>query len=110
VARWQAAVVGYLAIQALIVLARPGISVFQMTLVPAQWRPTISASCSMAMTLGMATLAFGGGQILTTLNYRTLFLTGAGLVFAGVLFFWGYFRVPRGELARGQSVRPEAVT
>jgi predicted MFS family arabinose efflux permease len=58
----------------------------------------------MAAGLGRAVLAFGGGQIIITLGYRSLFLTGAGLFFAAVLFFWGYF----GRRAREQPVRPEA--
>ena len=60
----------------------------------------MSGSATLARGLGWSSIALSGGCIITNLGYRSFFLTGAGLVAAGSLLFWAYFRVPRGELAQ----------
>jgi predicted MFS family arabinose efflux permease len=44
-------------------------------------------------------MVYGGGYIIGTAGYRSLFLIAAALTVCGTLLFWAYFCVPRGELA-----------
>jgi hypothetical protein len=76
VPRWTAAGLGFVSSTALFSLTTGPIRVFSQELVAPRWRATI--------------VAFG---------YNTLFLVGAGLMAAGGLLFWSWFRVPRGEMA-----------
>ena len=48
-------------------------------------------------------MALGGGYVIPALGYRSLCLMGAGLMAIGTVVFWAYFRVPRGEYARGSG-------
>ncbi|NPV07367.1 MAG: MFS transporter [Anaerolineae bacterium] len=106
--RREAAALGYLGVTVFFALASPSITVFSQSLVPTRWRPTMEGSVMMAVNLGRASMAFGGGYIIASSGYRTLFLTGATLMVAGALLFWGYFRHPRGELARTAAPAPVA--
>ena len=62
-----------------------------------------------AMGLGVAVLTIGGGYIITSWDYLSLFLTAAALTAAAAVVFWIYFRGPRGELARGASREEESL-
>jgi hypothetical protein len=57
----------------------------------------------MAWGLGSSIVSFGGGYIIASSGYRSLFLIGAGLTMAGAVIFRAYSRVPRGELAQGSA-------
>ncbi|MGI6208552.1 MAG: MFS transporter [Anaerolineae bacterium] len=104
VPRWEAAALGYLGVTMFFAVASPTITVFSQSLVPARWRPTMEGAVMMAVNLGRASMAFSGGYIIAASGYRTLFLAGAGLLAAGALLFWGYFRRPRGELATASQL------
>jgi MFS family permease len=97
---WSAVGFSYMLLMALASIARVVITVFHQELVAPSWRGTISGATTMAAALSWAVMAFGGGYLITTLSYSSVFLTGAGLTVAGTLLFWAYFRVPRGEFAR----------
>jgi len=92
VPRWQAAALSYTAIVALLAAAGPAGTVYQQSLVPPRWRPAMAGAVSMAFTGGWAIISFGGGFLVSGSGYRSLFLTGAGLVLAGALIFWAYTR------------------
>ncbi len=96
---WPAAALGFVGITVFFALASPAISAFGQSLVSPHWRPTVEGAIMMAVNLGRASMAFGGGYIIAASGYRALFLAGAGLMAAGAVLFWAYFRVPRGALA-----------
>jgi len=96
VARSGVAAFAYLATQALVALARPGINILQMEVIPAPWRPTMSAVVTIALTLGSATMAFLGGRLIVSSGYRALFIVGCVLVLLGAGLFALFF-------ARGRS-------
>jgi predicted MFS family arabinose efflux permease len=97
---WGAAGIGHASVMALALVSNPALTVFHQEIVAPGWRAAIAGAIAMAMGLGWSATALGGGHLITALGYRCLFLMGAGLTVAGVLLFWAYFRVPRGELAR----------
>jgi MFS family permease len=104
---WSAVGFSYMFLMALASIARAVITIYHQELVTPSWRGAISGATTMTAALSWAGMAFGGGYMIAALGYGTLFLTGAGLTIAGILLFWFYFRVPRGEFAR-RSVRGSA--
>jgi MFS family permease len=73
---------------------------FQQELVAPRWRVTINSVLTATFGVSTAIIAMGGGQLITALGYRPLFLTAAGLTGLGTLLFWAFFRKPRGEYTR----------
>jgi hypothetical protein len=43
-------------------------------------------------------MMLAGGYMVAGLGYRSFFLIPVGIISAGAVLFWGYFRVSRGEL------------
>jgi hypothetical protein len=68
----------------------------------------MSGAVMMGSGLGIAVMTLIGGYAVALVGYRVLFLVGAGLVAAGAVIFWAYFRVPRGELAHRPVRMPTA--
>jgi MFS family permease len=101
--RWGAAGLGFMGMTALFWMADPTFMVYHQEIVAPGWRATASGAVMMAVGLSYSAMALAGGYLIGALGYRSLFLTGAGLTAAGALLFWAYFRVPRGELARGPA-------
>ena len=99
---WVAAGVGTMGVSALFWMTGAPIQVHSQEIVSPGWRATMSGALTMGTALGAAAMAMGGGHVIPTLGYRSLYLIGAGLIAAGALVFWAYFRVPRGELATVQ--------
>jgi MFS family permease len=97
---WGAAGLGYIGLIALASITRPAVAVYQMEIISPDWRAAMSAATTMALGLSWGLVALGGGYMIARLGYRSFFLMGAGLSAAGALFFWGYFRTPRGEFAK----------
>ncbi|MSP12561.1 MAG: MFS transporter, partial [Chloroflexi bacterium] len=100
ISHWAAAGVAYLCLIPLNSLTFAAISIYQLELVPAGRWATMSSFSAMAGGLSIAVFSLGGGYIIRLLNYQSLFLLSAAITTAGILLFWWYFRVPRGELAR----------
>ena len=69
-------------------------------LVPERWRGTMSSALTMAYGISIAGVSLGGGWMIDALGYRTLFLSSAVITATGVLYFQGYFRIPRGEYSK----------
>ena len=97
---WGGAGVGFIGAIALVSIVNAAFSVYGQEIVSPSWRAVISGAIWMGMGLGGSAISIGGGQIITALGYRSLFLTAASLSAVGGLLFLVYFRVPRGELAR----------
>lgn len=100
VPRWEAVGLGLAGVIVLASITVPAFTIFHQEIMPLRWRTTMSGSATLARGLGWSSIALSGGYIITHLGYRSFFLTGAGLVAAGSLLFWAYFRVPRGESAQ----------
>ena len=60
----------------------------------------MSSALTMAYGISIAGVSLGGGWMIDALGYRALFLSSAVITAAGVLYFQGYFRIPRGEYAK----------
>lgn len=90
-AHWAAVGLGYMMMMAVMALTAPAISVFSQESVLPRWRTTISSAMAMTMGIGIATIAYGGGSIITLLGYRMLFAAGAVFALSAVAVFWSYF-------------------
>jgi predicted MFS family arabinose efflux permease len=84
---WTAAGLGYLVVMSLSAITLPVINVYQMELVEARWRTTMSGITSMANGLSWAAITFAGGSVIAALGYRALFLVGVGVTVVGAAFF-----------------------
>ena len=100
VPHWSAAGVGFIGFTAFFAITSPVCSVYNQELVPPAWRPTMAGIVNTAIGLGTAAMSLGGGYAIAALGYRTLFLSSVALSACSALFFWLFFGVPRGELAR----------
>lgn len=96
---WAAAGLGFIGVSVLFSMTTAPVRVYGQELVSPNWRSAMSGAIMMGAGLSLSGMALGGGYVIPALGYRGLFLTGFGLTVAGILLFWIYFRVPRGELA-----------
>ena len=101
---WVAATLGRFGAYAFSGISDPALGVYQMELVPEDWRPTMSGAGGMLLGVSWAAVSLGGGFIIAKWGYPSLFLTAAALTTLGTLLFWAFFRRPRGEYARGAVV------
>jgi len=98
--RWPVAGLAYIASSAMFSVTVGPLRVFSQELVAPRWQATIASAFMMGAGLAFAMVSLAGGYVIVEAGYRTLFLIATGLITAAVLFFWFYFRVPRGEMAR----------
>jgi predicted MFS family arabinose efflux permease len=97
---WVGVGLGFIAMLSLISLTVPVFNLFSQESVAPRWRNLVSGTMFMAMGGSVAAMAFGGGYLIVTVGYRTLFLIAAGLTLLGALLFFAYFPRAHGELAR----------
>jgi len=100
---WSAAGLGFAGVISASSMAFPAIVVYAMMIVPAAWRPTMSAAIELAAGVSFLLASLGGGYLIAYLGYPSLFLTSAILAAAGAVAFWVCFRRPRGELAHASA-------
>ncbi len=74
------------------------IRVFSQELVRPHWRAAMAAAFMGGSGLTYAAVAYTGGHMIAEWGYQALFLLGVLLVAAGAVYYWAYFRVPRGEM------------
>ena len=91
VAHWLAVGVGFVIMMALVSLSVPVYNLFSQEVVAPVWRTTIASVMAMALGVGIASVAFGGGYIILALGYRALFVGGALLAGLAALLFWAFF-------------------
>jgi predicted MFS family arabinose efflux permease len=92
---WGGAGLGFMGVSALFAITTLAFSICSQELVPPEWRATMSGAMAMAMGLSRSAMAFGGGYLITSFGFSSLFLMGAGLTVAGAGLFWGYTWLPR---------------
>lgn len=69
----------------LVGLWRPVFLNLQMEFAAPQWRALLSGITSMGMSLGFASMSYGGGQIVAWAGYRWLYVAGAATAAMGIL-------------------------
>ena len=106
--QWWAAGAGFVGAIAMFSVSTGPIRVYSQDLVTRRWWGVMSGAVMMGSGLGIAVMTLIGGYAVAALGYQVLFLAGAGLVMAGAVIFWAYFRVPRGELAHKPQRHPTA--
>jgi MFS family permease len=99
VPHWALAGLGFVSSTALFSVTVGPIRVFSQELVAPRWRASMASAFMMGAGIAFAVVSLLGGFAITAFGYQTLFLIAAGLMAAAGLFFWWYFRLPRGELA-----------
>jgi len=92
---WGVAGLGFVGVSALFAITTLAFSIYTQELVSPEWRATMSGAMAMAMGLSRSTMAFGGGHLITTFGFSSLFLVGASLTVAGTILFWSYAWLPR---------------
>jgi MFS family permease len=103
VPHWAPAALGFAGVFAVAAIVNTALAVYSQSVVSAGWRSVISGALSTASGLGIAVSSVGGGIMIGTLGYRPFFGVSAALTLMGVLIFWSYFRVPRGEFAHEEA-------
>lgn len=91
VPHWAAATLGRMGVYALSSIGDPALGVYQMDLVTPRWRSIMAGATAMALGSSWTLLAFGGGYMIASLGYRTLFLLAGALTAAGAVLFWAMF-------------------
>ena len=94
---WSLAGLAYMGVIAMLSLARSAYGIYQMEVVSSEFRPVMSGANAMAMGLGFASMAFGGGYIIADLGFGSLYLTGAGVVTVSTFVFWLHARMAGAE-------------
>lgn len=92
---WIAAGLGFLGAISMSSIWYPAITMYHQEVVAARWRTMASGVASTAASLAMAAISYGGGQIIGSAGYRSLFLLGMALAALAALVFWACLREPR---------------
>jgi len=100
---WGAAEIGFIGAISLSAVVGSAYVVYGQELVSPGWQAIMSGIISMGMGVGGSFIVIVGGPIITAYGYDSFFLTAAIFTLTGGLLFLGYFRKPRGELARHSS-------
>ena len=95
---WLVAGFCFMGIMALSGLRRSAFAIFHQELVTVRWRTAMSGATAMMSGVGYSAMALGGGFIIPTAGYSSLFLLGAAITGVGSFLFWIYFRTNKGEM------------
>jgi MFS family permease len=90
---WGAAAFSYMTLAALVAVIAPLSTVFSQEAVHPSWRSTMSGAFMMANGLGLAWTAIGGGYIIASAGYATLYWLGALLAALSAVLFAAYLFV-----------------
>jgi MFS family permease len=99
VPHWMPAGLGFLGAIAMSGIWYAAITMYHQEVVQVHWRAVVSGVASTAMSVGMAGISFGGGHIIGSVGYRSLFLLGVALAASAALVFWVCLRGPKGAAA-----------
>lgn len=107
---WGSAGLGLMAVSALFAITTLAFTLYTQELVAPEWRSTMSGAMTMAMGLSRSMMALGGGYLITSLGFATLFWVGAGLTLTGALLFWGYAWLPQRLVLYRRGMKAEPST
>ncbi len=96
---WLAVGIGLLGMQILSAIWMPALQVFQMELVPSQWRTLAYGIVSMSMGFTFASVSVVGGYMAAAWGYRSLFLLGVGISILGAALMWKAAKQPKTRLS-----------
>lgn len=85
---WPAAGLGAIGVLALTAIWTPAYQVLQMELADPRQRALVAGAGWLGMSTGFTLMSFGGGQIVTAVGYRPVFLLGAALSGTSALVMW----------------------
>lgn len=105
VPHWLMAGIAFIGVSAAYSFMTPVLLICQQEIVPPEWRAVMSGIVVTARGLGSAAIAFGGGHIIASFGYSSLFLTGAILAAIAVALFWGWGWAPRWFLTQQAFTR-----
>ena len=91
---WVGAGIGRLGVVSLAAIWNPVLQIFQMEMVPPEWRPLAFALMSVAQGLNYGILSFLGGRAINLWGFPTLFLICAGLTATGSLLLFVVRNLP----------------
>jgi MFS family permease len=97
VPHWGAAGLSLIGVLCFSGIRYPASIVYFLELVPPAQRATVSGMTEMAAGICFTAMTFGGGYLIATLGYRSLFLLGAALTGLSALVFWRSFRPSTGH-------------
>jgi MFS family permease len=89
---WEVAGLGSLGMSGLSAVTLSTINVYQMEIIAARERTTMSGVTSMAMGLSRSAVSLGGGFLVSAMGYSAIFGLGAGVMALGGLIFWLFDR------------------
>jgi Na+/melibiose symporter-like transporter len=91
----------FIAIVALAAMARPAVQVYQMQVVRPAWRDAMAGATAAGSGLMWVLVGLGGGYLITTQGFSSMFLASAVLTGAGTLLFLVHLwsRGPQGDRA-----------
>lgn len=85
---WPAAGLGAIGVLALTAIWTPAYQLLQMELADPRQRALVAGAGWLGMSTGFTLMSFGGGQIVTAVGYRPVFLLGAALSATSALVMW----------------------
>jgi len=90
IAHWLAVGVGYVILVAVLSLTYPILGVFGQSVVEPRWRTMMSSAGTMSIGVGIALTSLGGGYVIASSGFKTLFVLGAlaSLLGAGVVWLF----------------------
>ena len=91
---WVGAGLGRLGVISIGAIWNPLLQIYQMEMVPPEWRPLSFALLSVAQGLNYGTLSFLGGRAISLWGFPTLFLICAGLTGVGSLLLFVVRKLP----------------
>ncbi len=103
VPHWAMAGAGYILWSSFFALCNASFGIFSNELVAPRWRPTMSGMSGTLISLGMATATYGGGYVIESRGYRTLFFLGAAVSAVALGIFCIRFRHSRAALAQAEA-------
>ena len=92
IAHTGAAALSFVGVMTLMAIRIPTYAAYAMEAVTPSRRALMSGASEMANGLGFAVIGLGGGAIINSFGYRTLFLVSACLTIAGAFLFARYCR------------------
>lgn len=89
---WGIAALAFMSTMALAAVRRPAFTVFQQEMMPRRWRTAMAGAAATMTGFGYAGISLGGGYIIESAGYGTLFLLAGSISAIGTLLCWFCFR------------------